>query len=138
MDIDNTVLVIFGLISWTLLLLIGIATMRTIATMTLGRTANSFDPNGDNLSPFSGRLCRAHANCYEFLPFALAALLYAVASDQTIVTNGLALILLGTRVGQSLVHIVSKSNFAVMLRFALFLPQVFIVLYWALKFISIL
>jgi uncharacterized MAPEG superfamily protein len=134
MHADNTTLAIFGLIAWTLLLLISIAMMRTGATLTAGRDANSFTPDGDDLSPFSGRLCRAHANCYEFLPFALAAMLYAVATDQTAVTNGLALIVLAARLGQSIVHILSKSNLAVMLRFAFLLPQIGIVLYWAAKF----
>ena len=134
MPVDNTTLAIFGLIAWTLLLLVAIALMRTTASTAGGRDANSFSPNGDDLSPFSGRLCRAHATCYEFLPFALAAMLYAVATDQAGITNGLALIVLGARVGQSAVHIISKSNLAVMLRFALLLPQVGIVLYWAAKF----
>lgn len=137
MEVDNTTLAIFGLIAWALFLLVGIALMRTGATLTQGRAANSFSPNGDDLSPFSGRLCRAYANCCELLPFALAAMLYGVATDQTGVTNGLALVLLGARLGQSIVHIISTSSLAVLLRFALFLPQVAIVLYWATKFIGL-
>jgi len=134
MPLDNTAIAIFGLVSWTVGLLVIIAVMRTSLTLFKGRDANSFSPSGDDVSPFSGRLCRAHANCYEFIPFALAILLYAVATDQSAVTNGLALILLFARIGQSFVHIMSTSKMAVTLRFALFLPQVLIVLYWAAKF----
>ena len=134
MPLDNTATAIFGLVSWTVGLLVIIALMRTGLTLFKGKDANSFAPSGDDVSPFSGRLCRAHANCYEFIPFALAILLYAVATGQSAVTNGLAIILLATRVGQSLVHLISTSKLAVMARFGFFLPQVIIVLYWSAKF----
>jgi len=134
MPLDNTATAIFGLVSWTVGLLVIIALMRTGLTLFKGKDANSFSPSGDDVSPFSGRLCRAHANCYEFIPFALAILLYAVATGQSAVTNGLAIILLATRVGQSLVHLISTSKLAVMARFGFFLPQVIIVLYWSAKF----
>jgi len=134
MQLDSTTLALFGLVSWTLILLVLIALMRTGLTLFKGKAANSFSPSGDDVSPFSGRLCRAHANCYEFIPFALAILLYAITTEQTAVTNGLALILLFTRIGQSLAHLISTSKLAVMARFAFFLPQVLIVLYWAAKF----
>ena len=134
MPLDNTATAIFGLVSWTVGLLVIIALMRTGLTLFKGKDANSFSPSGDDVSPFSGRLCRAHANCYEFIPFALAILLYAVATGQSAVTNGLAIILLATRVGQSLVHLMSTSKLAVMARFGFFLAQVIIVLYWSAKF----
>ena len=134
MPLDQTTTALFGLIAWPIILLVVIAMMRTGLTLFKGKDANSFSPSGDDVSPFSGRLCRAHANCYEFIPFALAILLYAIATDQTAVTNGLAMILLFARIGQSVVHLASTSKLAVMARFGFFLPQVLIVLYWVAKF----
>jgi uncharacterized MAPEG superfamily protein len=133
---DNTSIAIFGLVVWTLLLLTGIAVLRSGLTLTRVRAANSFRPSGEDVSPFSGRLCRAHANCYEFVPFALAILLYAVATDQTVMTNGLALIMLYARMGQSIIHLVSTSRAAVSLRFAFVVPQIAIVFFWISRLIA--
>ena len=127
---NSTSIAIFGLVGWTMLLLAAIGTLRTTLTLTGARAANSFSPSGDDVSPFSARLCRAHANCYEFVPFALAILLYAVATDRTGVTDGLALLLLGARILQSAIHIASTSRLAVTLRFAFIVPQIAIVFYW--------
>jgi len=49
--------------TWTLLLLAGIAALRVAKTLSGERRANQFSPSGEDVSPFSGRLCRAHANC---------------------------------------------------------------------------
>lgn len=134
MALDNTALALFGLIAWTIVLLIGIAGVRASLVLTNKREANSFAPSGEDVSALSGRLCRAHANCYEFLPLALAVLLYAIATDQTGITNGLALIVLLARLAQSITHILSTSALAVNLRFALLIPQIGILLFWMASF----
>lgn len=132
---SHTSIAIFGLVAWTLILLTGIAILRTTLTLQRVKAANSFSPSGEDVSPFSGRLCRAHANCYEFLPFPLAILLYAVATQQTSITDSLAIVLLTTRVMQSSVHVVSTSRLAVSVRFALVLPQIFIAFYWMVRLV---
>ena len=57
-------------------------------------------------------------------------LLLAIATDSAAITNGLAHILLGARLGQSIVHLVSTSDIAIQARFVLFLIQFIIVIYW--------
>ncbi len=59
---------LLGYAAWTLALLGGIAVLRSALTLSGRRAANRFAVSGDDVSPFSGRLCRAHANCYESLP----------------------------------------------------------------------
>ncbi|MCR9159543.1 MAG: MAPEG family protein [Nannocystaceae bacterium] len=117
---------------WTIALLLGIAALRVSISLTGQRAANGFAPAGDDVSPFSGRLCRAHANCYENLPVVAALILVAVCTDNGDVTDPAALVLVGARVGQSLVHLRSTSNRAVSVRFALFAVQLGIAGYWVL------
>lgn len=134
---DPTSLAILGLALWTIALLVAIAILRTRLSVFTARAANSFSPSGEDVSPFSHRLCRAHANCYEFLPFALAILLYGVATGQNHITDPLALTLLALRVGQSTIHLISTSRAAVILRFTLMLPQALILVYWIVGFATL-
>ncbi len=64
--------------------------MRTSLTLTGKRQPNSFDPGGADVSPFSNRLCRAHANCYESFPIFGGLLLLAIATNNTAITDGMA------------------------------------------------
>jgi uncharacterized MAPEG superfamily protein len=115
---------------WTFALLLGIAGLRTYLSLTRQRAPNRFAPAGDDVSPFSGRLCRAHANCYENLPIVAALIVLAVATGNRDVTDPAALVLVAARIGQSLVHLRSTSNRAVSLRFVFFAVQAGIVGYW--------
>lgn len=115
---------------WTFALLLGIAGLRTYLSLTRQRAPNRFAPAGDDVSPFSGRLCRAHANCYENLPTVAALIVLAVATGNRDVTDPAALVLVAARIGQSLVHLRSTSNRAVSLRFVFFAVQAGIVGYW--------
>ncbi len=120
-----------------MLLLLGVlAGLRTGMTLTGAKKANSFNPDGSDVSNFSNRLCRAHANCYEGFPIFGGLLLLAIASDTMAITNGLAYILIGARLGQSLIHLASTSVAAVFVRFGFFLVQVVIALYWCVQFIK--
>ncbi len=110
--------------------------IRTKAAMS-GVKPNTFSPTGEDLGEFSKRLVRTHANIYEFFPLFGGVLLYAIITDQTNITNGLALVLLGARLLQSLTHLVSTSVMAVQLRFFMFLVQIFIVCFWLLKFFGL-
>lgn len=118
---------------WTLLLLSMIVSMRVYLSTTRQRAPNRFAPSGDDVSPFSGRLCRAHANCYENLPLVAALIVAAWGTDNLDVTDSTALVLVVARIGQSLVHLRSTSNRAVMLRFGLFAVQIAIAASWVLQ-----
>ena len=129
--LGSTQTAILGLVAWFAILLLSLEAVRSIATLKMGKPANSFDPTGRDLSTFGQRLTRAHANAYEFLPFPLAVLLYALATNQAAVTDGLALWLLAARIGQSLTHLASTSNAAVLIRFLVFfVPQQAILIIW--------
>ncbi len=128
---SNTETAILGVVLWALMLLVMLASYRSLLTLFAGNPANGFSPTGLDMRPFGQRLTRAHANGYEFLPFALAIMIFAIATDRSEVTDGLAMVLLALRVGQSMVHLVSTSANAVIIRFVLlFIPQIAIVVWW--------
>ncbi|MCQ8895455.1 MAPEG family protein [Limnobacter humi] len=131
---SNTALALNGLIAWYLILLGMIWLIRAGLTTFTKRPANSYSPDGADVSPFSQRLCRAHANMYEGFPYLAGPLLLALATGNTSVTDGLACILLGARVLQSTVHLISTSNIAVQARFAFFVVQWGIAAYWVVQF----
>jgi len=57
-----------------------------------------------------------------------------MASAQTDITEPLALLLLGARLFQSLMHLISTSPLFVWLRFAAFFVQLAILAWWLLQF----
>ena len=124
----GTALLLFA--SWSMVLLVGIALYRSWISMTAGKALNSFTAAGTDLPGFGQRLTRAHANTYEFLPIAGAVMLFAIATDQSTITDDLAGVLIGARLAQSIVHLVSTNTIAVLLRFTFFLVQVCVVGYW--------
>ena len=119
-----------GFAAWTLVLLIGMAILRSSLILAGRRAANSFAPDGADVSPFANRLSRAHANCYESLPVFAALILAAAVSGHGDVTDALAPWVLAARIGQSTTHLVSASSLGVQVRFAFFLPQVVIQVVW--------
>jgi len=122
-------------VAWMLLLLGLLGSLRVGLSLSGKKAPNSFDPGGADVSPFSHRLCRAHANCYESFPIFGGLLLLAIATDTTAITDGLAYYLIGARILQSVMHLWSTSNLAVQLRFVFFLVQIGIAVYWVLQFI---
>ncbi|MCP4754551.1 MAG: MAPEG family protein [Proteobacteria bacterium] len=132
---NPTTVSLVGYIMWYLLLLGGIAVYRTALTVAGKRAANEFKADGADVSDFSGRLCRAHANCYESFPFIGGLLLLALVTNSTDITNTLALVVLACRLGQSTVHMISTSVAAVQLRFLFFLVQFVVCFYWAIQFL---
>ncbi|WP_375202471.1 MAPEG family protein [Hyphococcus sp.] len=119
--------------SWFILLLLFLAIVRTSLVMQGKRASNSFAPSGDDMEGFAKRLTRAHANCYENMGLVAAVLLYAIATGQTALTDGLAYMFLGARVAQSVTHLISTNRLFVFLRFAFFVVQVLILIFWLLK-----
>lgn len=132
---NATAFALTGYIIWIMLLLGGIAVYRTALTVSGKRAANSFDPSGSDVSAFSGRLCRVHANCYESFPLFGGLLLLALVTNTTEITDSLAVIVLASRVVQSTVHLFSISDMAVKLRFLFFVVQYVIGFYWAMQFL---
>ena len=123
-------------VSWMILLLGILGSLRAGLTLTGKRAPNSFCPDGSDVSSFSVRLCRTHANCYESFPIIGGLLLLAIATSSTEITDGLAYYLIAARILQSIVHLISTSNIAVQLRFALFLVQIGIAVSWVLEFVK--
>ena len=125
-----TIVALLGFAAWSLLLVLGIGLYRTSRVALGQREPNSFSASGEDLPGFGLRLTRAHANTFEFLPVAGAVMLCALATGQTAVTDGLAYVFLGARLLQSLVHLASTSNAAVLIRFLFFAVQVVVVGWW--------
>ena len=128
-----TATALLGFAAWTLLLVVSLGVYRVTMAVTGRKADGRFLPSGEDIEGFGRRLTRAHANCYEFLPVAGVVMLYAIATGQTGITDGLAYALIGARIAQSLVHLVSTSQPAVLLRFALFIVQIGIVVIWLVK-----
>ncbi len=116
--------------AWALLLVTGIAALRTTLVVRRERRANGFSPWGDDVSPFSARLCRAHANCVENLPIVTALIAVAAWQQRWDVTDPAASWLALCRVAQSAVHLTSISEAAVRLRFAFMATQIAILVWW--------
>lgn len=131
---NSTELAFLGYIFLTMLLLVMIVGTRSYVVSKDKREANSFSPDGAGESPFLARLTRAHANYYECFPFIGGLLIFALATDNTGVTDGLALYLILARAIQSLIHLVSSSSMAVQIRFAFFIVQLLISGYWLVQF----
>ena len=129
MSHSAVVLVLF--ISWALALLVLMEVIRVYLVLTGQSRSNEFKPDNTNLSPFMQRLARAYANCLEGLPVMGGLLLVALVTVRTEVTDPLAPWLLGARVVQSGIHLASVSVLAVNARFAAFVAQMAISVYWA-------
>ena len=122
---------LFGLIGWTIVLtflLIGVRLKPIFGGTVL------FDQDGSDLPGFAQRVTRAHGNSLEWLTIPAALIVYGVATGQSAVTDGLAMIVLGARLGQSIVHMISVAVPAVLVRATLFTVQVVIWIIWTLGF----
>ncbi|MEH2611771.1 MAPEG family protein [Bradyrhizobium sp. AZCC 1693] len=133
---SNTGYALTGFVSWALFLLIVMETIRTYLVVTGKVAANAFTPDNFGLSPFMQRLARAHANCIEGLPIFGGLLAIAIMTSRTGITDALASWLLGARIVQSIIHLVSTSPIAVSLRFSAFAVQIAIGVYWSWKLMT--
>jgi uncharacterized MAPEG superfamily protein len=131
---NATIIALLGYIAWTLILLVALAFYRTGLVMNKKKAPNGFKADGSDSPPFGQRLTRAQANCVESFAFIGGLLLLALVTDSAVITNGLAHVLLVARLGQSISHLISTSVLAVQVRFAFFLIQVAICLYWIVLF----
>jgi len=133
MTLTATACALLGLVGWALVLVLLLVNQRGLMVLTGKMKVNAFAPDGSNTpSDFGQRLVRVHANCLENLPLQAAVLLYAIAAGQTALTDPLAGLLLGARLFQSVMHLISTSPLFVWLRFAGFFIQLGILAYWLL------
>lgn len=132
-----TALALTGYIAWFLVMLTTIVSIHTFLTVSGKRRANSFSPNGDDVSDFKLRLHRAHANTLEAMPYIAGLLLLALATDSTQITDQFAMPLLYARIMQSIIHLISTRQLAVYLRFTFLTIQLIICFYWVVQFILV-
>lgn len=133
MSLSASAVALLGLVAWTLLLVFLLVNLRGLLVMSGRMAVNAFAADGSNTPGLGQRLARAHANCVENVPLFAAALLYAMVTGQTQITDPLAPLLLGARIFQSLMHMISTSPLFVWLRFAGFLAQLVILAWWLLR-----
>ncbi len=133
----HTAFTLLALVGWTIALVFSLGIFRSMLVLKGNRKANSFSASGDDFDGFGKRLTRAHANCYESLPIIATVLLYAIATGQAVITDGLAFVVLGARIAQSVTHIISTSHVFVLIRFTFFVIQMVVVLYWLTQLIKI-
>ena len=126
---NSSYYLMLGYVLWMFILLLAIASLR-FTSVYRKQHGLRFKADGSDLSALAQRLSRAHANCYENLPMVTAVILVAAMTGNIAVTNFLALYFLGLRVMQSLIHVTSTSNTAILLRFICYLLQCGILVYW--------
>ena len=134
MNLSPSAITLLGLVAWPLLLVFVIVNQRGLLVFAGRMSVNAFAPDGSNTpGTFAQRLVRAHANCLENLPLQAAVLLYAMHAGQTALTDPLACTLLGARLFQSLMHLISTAPVFVWLRFAGLLVHMLILAWWLLR-----
>lgn len=134
---SSSLLALTGFVAWTILLLLIMAGLRVSLVLAGKKQAHEFAPDGADVSPFSNRLCRAHANCLETLPLFAALVLVAHVSGQGAITDPLAMWFLAARVGQTTSHLIAASHLWAQVRFAFFLAQVVIMLLWLAQLLGL-
>jgi uncharacterized MAPEG superfamily protein len=133
---NDTIFSLLGYITWILMLLVWLAVYRTMLVAKKEQAVNDFKSDGSNSPAFGERLARAQGNCVESFAFIGGLMLLALAINLAEITNGLALLLLAARLGQSITHLLSTSVLAVQVRFVFFLIQVAICFYWVFQLAS--
>ncbi len=128
-----TACALLGFVAWSILLSFTLVFTR-VAAISKGKALNTFKPSGEDLDDFGYRMTRSHGNSIENLAIIASLLLYALVTQQTSVTDGLAVVVFGARVVQSVIHVISTSLPAVMIRATAFSVQLGIGCYWIWQF----
>jgi uncharacterized MAPEG superfamily protein len=119
--------VLLGFAAWTLATLLATIGWYRWSRIFAGRAAiNEFEADAGRAAGWYQRAHRAHANCLENLPLYAALVVVIVATGASHpALDGLALVLLGARVAQTVTHVAfSSSERAVAVRFVFFFTQV--------------
>ncbi len=116
---------LLGFVTWTLVILVGtIGVPRITAIVKRQAKPSSFNPSVPHGSDRYQRSMRAHANCVENLPvFAALVLLGTVLAVPGSLFQVAAFVVLPARVLQSIAHVASGRNRAILVRFAFFSVQ---------------
>jgi uncharacterized MAPEG superfamily protein len=116
---------LLGFVVWTLIVLVlGIGMPRIHAVLTRRAPPKSFLADVPHGSERYRRTMRAHLNCVENLPlYAALVLMGRVIELENATFDLLAALVLPARVLQSVTHISSGSNRAVLFRFYFFFAQ---------------
>lgn len=116
---------LLGFVAWTWLLLVGgIGATRVGQVMRREAPANSFNPQVPHGTEAYQRRMRAHLNCIENLPiFAALVLLGGAMGGTGSLFQVAAIAVLPARIGQSVAHVASGRNRAVMVRATFFAVQ---------------
>lgn len=126
-----SVVCLLGLVGWSIVLLFVLLGARTKFFLT-GQLV--FDQQGSDVGGITQRITRAQANSLEWLVIPATLITYGIATGQSEVTEGLAMVVLGARIFQSLTHIMSLSMPAIGIRATLFTVQLVIWIIWAIGF----
>lgn len=127
---------LLGYIGWILLLSALLVSARMITSFTKGNALNSFSQDGSDLPGWGARVTRAHGNSLEWFAIPAALILYGMVTGQSEITNGLAMIALYCRLGQSISHMISTAVPVVLVRATFFTVQLVIWGIWAWKFFN--
>lgn len=128
---NDPLIALTGFAGWTLAIALIMISFRFINSFGGKKIPlNAFSPDGDDLPGFGRRVTRAHLNCVETLPVFAAIVAAAGLSGQMGVLEGTAIYVLYARLGQSVVHMISGSLPASLLRGGLFTAQVVLMLFY--------
>lgn len=119
--------VLLAFAGWTLLTLVAsVGVIRWTRILTGASRLTDFPADEPHGSPVYRRAMRAHVNCVENLPvYGAVAVVIAVMGLNASLLDTLALIYIGSRIGQTCVHIAfPETGPAVALRFTLFATQI--------------
>lgn len=116
---------LLGFATWTLCLVFFTIGLPRLTAIARGQARpNSFDPSVPHGSDRYRRSMRAHANCIENLPiFAALVLLGSSLGVSDPLFQHAAFAVLPARILQSIAHIASAQNRAVLIRFIAFCAQ---------------
>jgi len=118
--------VLLGFAGWTLVTLFGSVGVYRWSRILTGRARiTEFVADVPHGAEWYRRAMRAHANCVENLPVYGAVVVVIVASGiRSPLLDGLAIVLLLARIGQTIVHVVFEPTSAIVgIRFTFFLTQ---------------
>jgi uncharacterized MAPEG superfamily protein len=116
---------LLGFAGWTVALLLSVGAARGIPVLLGRKRASEFTPGVPHGSDRYWRLNRAHLNCLENLPiFAVLVFMAQFTGVEGATMDNLARVILAGRIGQSITHISSGSDTAVLVRFSFFGLQV--------------
>lgn len=133
-----TALVLIGYSLLAVALVVALTSWRSFYIVLKGRPANDFNPDGSDVIAPLQRLTRVYANVSESAPAVLLPLIVALALGATHITDDLAWLFLAARLLQTLTHLVSASDTAVRVRYAFFMIQVGLSVFWSFQLLLLI